>query len=203
MPGPDLVRVGSSAWPSATSARSGSSPRGCARARPTPPARAGRRDAAPAASPAARRPGRRSASPPSGTGPRRRSAVGRSIHSSSRRGNSTLSIPSSRARSRAISSIASAPSLEISDPPGMISSAARNPVSPGPGGQLEHPLAGLQRERARSSSSRPASRMSRTRVGPSPPPGRRLPPSARASPPLLVGSSLRYRSCTTAPPAVV
>ena len=59
-------------------------------------------------------------------------AVSRSIHSSSSWRNSTLSMPSWAARARATSIIGSAPSEEISVPPGRTSSAAMKPVSPGP-----------------------------------------------------------------------
>ena len=68
-------------------------------------------------------------------------ASGRSIDEASSTRNSTFSTPSSAARRRAAATISGATSVESSSPSGPSRSAAMKPVSPGPGGELEHGVA--------------------------------------------------------------
>ena len=113
-------------------ARRAAAPTGCARSRPTPPARRARRGAARAGSRRAPRRGRPSACSPSGTARRRRSPpAGRSIRRSAP-GTRRWSARARAARARAPSSIASAWSEMITPPVGATSSAASMPVSPSP-----------------------------------------------------------------------
>ena len=121
-------------------------PRVRARARPTPPARAARRCAAHAGSRAAPPPGRPSACSPSGTAPRRRR---HGQVDPFRVQHSELDVvePSSAARARAASSIASAWSEMITPPAGADQLGRQQAGLPDAGGELEHALAGLERER--------------------------------------------------------
>ena len=131
--GPGTSGSGGSAWPSSMSALARDRrPRVALRARPRRPARRGLRPAARAGSPAPPPPGSTASMIPQRTSTASTLAVSRSIHSSSSWRNSTLSMPASAARRRATSIIGSAPSLEMSVPPGLTSSAAMKPVSPGP-----------------------------------------------------------------------
>ena len=145
---PRRVRVGRLGDGRARSVRgSGSWPTGCARARPTPRARAGRRGAAPAGSPAAPRRDRRRTSAPAaehGVDARRsRDRSTRDRAAGTRRSSDSRAPGRARARRRAS---ASAASVEISVPPGLDQLGGQEPRVARPGGELEHALAGLQRE---------------------------------------------------------